>query len=126
MTQIDSVDECVTRLAIHRYVGMSPGPRHMHAIPDHARPFLAAALQFRSRTQRTSAHHSLFAGCFGTPIRFDHVIRDADLDIPAVRHPHPTQDWHAAALCHHTTPFRPLKFSHPQASRPWPLHAPLR
>ena len=105
MTQIASVDEHATRLAIDRdsriYIGMPPGPRHMYAIPHRARPLLAAALTFRRRTPRTTDHFGLFAGCFGTPIRFDNLIRDAGLDIPAVTHPHPAQDWHTAARCRH-------------------------
>ncbi|MEV1026937.1 hypothetical protein [Streptomyces sp. NPDC050264] len=111
MTQIASVDEHTTRLAIDRdsriHIGMPPGPRHMYAIPPRARPLLAAALAFRRRTPRTTDHLGLFAGCLGTPIRFDNLIRDAGLDIPAVTHPHPAQDWHAAARCRNlpaTTP----------------------
>ncbi|MFF1301033.1 hypothetical protein, partial [Streptomyces sp. NPDC058296] len=42
MTQIASVDEHATRLAIDRdsriHIGMPPGPRHMYAIPPRARP----------------------------------------------------------------------------------------
>ncbi|MEU5052052.1 hypothetical protein [Streptomyces sp. NPDC021096] len=105
MTQITSVDEHAARLAIDRdsriYIGMPPGPRHMYAIPARARPLLAAALAFRRRTPRTADHFGLFAGCFGTSIRFDRLIRDAGLDIPAVTHPHPTEDWHTAARCRH-------------------------
>ncbi|MEU9850078.1 hypothetical protein [Streptomyces sp. NPDC047985] len=105
MTQIASIDENATRLAIDRdsriNVGIPPGPRHMYAIPPRARRILAAALQFRRRTPRTSDHLGLFAGCFGTPDRFDHLIRDAGLPIPAIRHPHPAQDWHTAARCRH-------------------------
>ncbi|WP_203645064.1 hypothetical protein [Streptomyces sp. SID14478] len=105
MTQIASIDEHTTYLAIDRdsriYIGMPPGPRHMYAVPPRARPLLTAALQFRRRTPRTTDQLGLFAGCFGTPIRFDNLIRDAGLDIPAVTHPHSAQDWHAAARCRH-------------------------
>ncbi|MEU7046725.1 hypothetical protein AB0A77_37575 [Streptomyces varsoviensis] len=105
MTQIASVDEPATRLAIDRdsriYIGMLPGPRHRYAIPARARPLLTAALAFRRRTPRTADHFGLFAGCFGTSIRFDHLIRDASLGIPAVTHPHPAEDWHTAARCRH-------------------------
>ncbi|MFD9795493.1 hypothetical protein ACFWXK_31590 [Streptomyces sp. NPDC059070] len=101
MTQIASIDEHVTRLAIDRdsriNVGMPPGPRHMYAIPPRARPLLAAALLFRRRTPRTAGHFGLFAGCFGTPVRFDQLIRDAGLDISALDHPHPGPDWHHQA-----------------------------
>ncbi|MER7921503.1 MULTISPECIES: hypothetical protein [unclassified Streptomyces] len=101
MTQITSVDERATRLAIDRdsriYIGMPPGPRHLYAVPARARPLLALA--FRRRTPRTADHFGLFAGCFGTSIRFDHLLRDAALDIPAVTHPHPAEDWHTAARC---------------------------
>ncbi|MFD7498007.1 hypothetical protein ACFV8T_37645 [Streptomyces sp. NPDC059832] len=42
MTQIASVDEHATRLAIDRdsriYIGMPPGPQHMYAVPPRARP----------------------------------------------------------------------------------------
>jgi hypothetical protein len=103
MTQIASVDEHATRLAIDRdsriHIGMPPGPRHMYAIPPRARPLFTAALTFRRRTPRTTDNLGLFAGCFGTPIRFDNLIRDAGLDIPTVTHPHPAQDWHTAARC---------------------------
>ncbi|PZT71605.1 MULTISPECIES: hypothetical protein [unclassified Streptomyces] len=105
ITQITSVDEHATRLAIDRdsriYIGMPPGPQHMYAIPHRARPLLAAALAFRRRTPRTAGHFGLFAGCFGTSVRFGHLIRDAGLDIPAVTHPHPAEDWHTAARCRH-------------------------
>lgn len=53
------------------------------------------------RTPHTTDHLGLIAGCFGTPIRFDNLVRDAGLDIPAVTHPHPAQDWHTAARCRH-------------------------
>ncbi|MGY3056266.1 hypothetical protein ACVWZD_008753 [Streptomyces sp. TE3672] len=105
MTQIASADENATRLAIDRdsrvHIGMPPGPRHMYAIPPRARPLFTAALQFRRRTPRTADHLGLFANCFGTPDRFDCLIRDAGLDIPTARHPHPAQDWHTAACCRH-------------------------
>ncbi|MFD7498011.1 hypothetical protein ACFV8T_37665 [Streptomyces sp. NPDC059832] len=105
MTQIASVDENATRLAIDRdsrvHIGMPPGPRHMYAIPPRARPLFTAALQFRRRTPRTADHLGLFANCFGTPDRFDCLIRDAGLDIPTARHLHPEEDWHTAAHCRH-------------------------
>lgn len=105
MTQLMSVDDRISRLAIDRdsriYVGVPPGPRHMYAIPPRARPLIFAALEFRRRSPHTAAHHGLFANCFGTVGRFDHLVRDADLHIPAVLHPHPTEDWHTAVRCWH-------------------------
>ncbi|WP_405933722.1 hypothetical protein [Streptomyces sp. NBC_00827] len=103
MTQLASVGKHTTHLAIDRdsriNIGVPPGPRHMYAIPHRARPFLAAALEFRRRTPRTADHLGLFANCFGTSERFEHLIRDVSLHIPAVLHPHPTEDWHTAARC---------------------------
>ena len=105
LTQLASVDDYATRLAIDRdsriNIGVPPGPRHMYAIPPRARPLLRAALEFRRRTPRTADHLGLFANCFGTPDRFDHLIRDVGLHIPAVLHPHPADDWHTAARCWH-------------------------
>ncbi|MFF4590441.1 hypothetical protein [Streptomyces sp. NPDC001388] len=105
MTQLASIDERTTRLAIDRdsriNVGVPPGPRHMYAIPPRARPLVAAALEFRRRTPRTADHLGLFANCFGTSERFDRLIRDTSLHIPAVVHPHPADDWHTAARCWH-------------------------
>ncbi|WP_405605311.1 hypothetical protein OG741_37435 [Streptomyces sp. NBC_01410] len=105
LTQLASVDEHATRLAIDRdsriNVGVPPGPRHMYAIPPRARPLLRAALEFRRRTPRTAEHLGLFANCFGTSERFDHLVRDISLHIPAVLHPHPAEDWHTAARCWH-------------------------
>ncbi|MFF1322403.1 hypothetical protein ACFVZZ_23670 [Streptomyces chartreusis] len=105
MTQLSSVNAQTTYLAIDRdsrvNVGEPPGPRHMYAIPPRARPILAAALEFRRRTPRTADHFGLFANCFGTSDRFDHLIRDTSLRIPALLHPHPTRDWHTAARCWH-------------------------
>ncbi|MCZ0991760.1 hypothetical protein O1M54_50715 [Streptomyces diastatochromogenes] len=105
MTQLASIDERTTRLAIDRdsriNVGVPPGPRHMYAIPPRARPLLAAALEFRRRTPRTADHLGLFANCFGTSERFDHLIRDTSVHVPAVVHPHPADDWHTAARCWH-------------------------
>lgn len=105
MAQLASVDEHATRLAIDRdsriNVGVPPGPRHMYAVPARARPLLRAALEFRRRTPRTADHLGLFANCFGTSERFDHLVRDVSLSIPAVLHPHPVEDWHTAARCWH-------------------------
>lgn len=122
MTQIASVDEHATHLAIDRdsriHIGMPPGTRHMYAIPPRARPLLAAALTFRRRTPRFTDHLGLFAGCFGTPIRFDNLIRDAGLDIPAVTHPHPAQDWHTAARCRHLPATAPASNGGPHKTPP--------
>ncbi|MEW2086888.1 hypothetical protein [Streptomyces sp. NPDC005283] len=111
MTQLASIDELTTRLAIDRdsriNVGVPPGPRHMYAIPPRARPLVAAALEFRRRTPRTADHLGLFANCFGTSERFDHLIRDTSLHIPAVVHPHPADDWHTAAGCWHLNTLAP-------------------
>ncbi|GAB7036113.1 hypothetical protein AB0G35_34160 [Streptomyces sp. NPDC021749] len=105
MTQIASVDEGGTTVSIDRdsriNIGEPPGPRHMYAVPPRARPLLRAAVEFRRRTPRTAAGHGLFANCFGTTPRFEALIADAGLPIPAVVHPHPENDWHTAARCWH-------------------------
>ncbi|MGI5192078.1 hypothetical protein ACQEVY_00155 [Streptomyces sp. CA-288835] len=125
MTQLASVGEHATVLAIDRdsriNVGVPPGPRHMYAIPHRARPLLAAALEFRRRTPRTADHLGLFANCFGTSERFDHLIRDVSLHIPTVLHPHPTEDWHTAARCWHlNTPVPAMAPTMPPAPRAHP------
>ncbi|MFB7091164.1 hypothetical protein [Streptomyces sp. NPDC056296] len=111
MTQIASVGEAGTTVAIDRdsriHIGEPPGPRHMYAVPPRARPLLRAAVEFRRRTPRTAAGHGLFANCFGTTPRFEALIADAGLPIPALAHPHSGDDWHTAAHCWHlhtTTP----------------------
>ncbi|MFB6815408.1 hypothetical protein ACFCV8_12790 [Streptomyces sp. NPDC056347] len=105
MTQIASVDDAGTTVAIDRdsriNIGEPPGPRHMYAVPPRARLLLRAALEFRRRTPRTAAAHGLFANCFGTSPRFETLIADAGLPIPALVHPHPEDDWHTAARCWH-------------------------
>lgn len=101
MTQIASVDEEATQVAIDRdariSIGAPPTPRHLYAIPHRARPLLAAALEFRRRTPRTAVAHGLFANCFGTTPRFEALIADAGLSVPALGHPHTGDDWHTAA-----------------------------
>ncbi|WP_234363672.1 MULTISPECIES: hypothetical protein [unclassified Streptomyces] len=105
MTQIGSVDEAGTTVAIDRdsriHIGEPPGPRHMYAVPPRARPLLQAAREFRRRTPRTADAHGLFANCFGTTPRFEALIADAGLPIPALAHPHVGDDWHTAARCWH-------------------------
>ncbi|MFF9788944.1 hypothetical protein [Streptomyces nigrescens] len=105
MTQIASVDEDGTTMAIDRdsriNIGEPPGPRHMYAVPSRARPLLRAAVEFRRRTPRTADAHGLFANCFGTTPRFEALIADAGLPVPGLDHPHPEDDWHKAARCWH-------------------------
>ena len=105
MTQIGSVDDAQTTVAIDRdsriHIGEPPGPRHMYAIPPRARPLLQAAREFRRRTPRTAEGHGLFANCFGTTPRLKALIADAGLAIPALDHPHTGDDWHTAARCWH-------------------------
>ncbi|MEV1067013.1 hypothetical protein [Streptomyces sp. NPDC050263] len=105
MTQIGCVDDAHATVAIDRdsriHIGEPPGPRHMYAIPPRARPLLHAAVEFRRRTPRTAAGHGLFANCFGTTPRFETLIADAGLAIPALAHPRPGDDWHTAAHCWH-------------------------
>ncbi|MDC2951856.1 hypothetical protein [Streptomyces heilongjiangensis] len=101
MTQIAGVDESATHITIDRdariNIGAPPTPRHLYAVPHRARPLLAAALEFRRRTPRTAAAHGLFANCFGTTPRFEALIADAGLSVPALDHPHTDDDWHTAA-----------------------------
>ncbi|MEU3976770.1 hypothetical protein [Streptomyces bacillaris] len=101
MTQITSVGEAATHIAIDRdgriNIGAPPAPRHLYAIPPRARPLLAAALEFRRRTPRTAPAHGLFANCFGTTPRLQALIADAGLSVPALDHPHTDDDWHTAA-----------------------------
>ncbi|WP_107068046.1 hypothetical protein [Streptomyces sp. CT34] len=101
MTQIASIDEEATQIAIDRdariNIGAPPTPRHLYTIPPRARPLLAAALEFRRRTPRTAPAHGLFANCFGTTPRLNALIADAGLAVPALNHPHTTDDWHTAA-----------------------------
>lgn len=105
MTQIASVDDAHAAVAIDRdsriHIGEPPRPRHMYAIPPRARPLLRAAVEFRRRTPRTADNHGLFANCFGTTPRFEALIADAGLPIPALDHPNPGDDWHTAARCWH-------------------------
>ncbi|MFK0181857.1 hypothetical protein ACIQVR_38595 [Streptomyces xanthochromogenes] len=105
MTQIGSVDDAHATVAIDHdsriNIGEPPGPRHMYAVPPRARPLLHAALEFRRRTPRTADAHGLFANCFGTTPRFEALIADAGLPIPALTHPHAEDDWHTAARCWH-------------------------
>ncbi|KAF0646870.1 MULTISPECIES: hypothetical protein [Streptomyces] len=105
MTQIGSVDDTHTIVAIDRdsriNIGEPPGPRHLYAVPPRARPLLHAAVAFRRHTPRTADNHGLFANCFGTTPRFEALIADAGLPIPALLHPHPGDDWHTAARCWH-------------------------
>jgi len=105
MTQIASVDDAGTTVAIDRdsrtNIGEPPGPRHMYAVPPRARSLLRAAVEFRRRTPRTAAGHGLFANCFGTTPRFEALIADAGLPIPALVHPHSEDDWHTVARCWH-------------------------
>jgi hypothetical protein len=112
MTQIASVDKDGTTVAIDRdsriNIGEPPGPRHLYAIPPRARPLLRAAVEFRRRTPRTADNHGLFANCFGTTPRFEALIADAGLAIPAMAHPHVGDDWHTLARCWHlNTPAPP-------------------
>ncbi|MEU9397746.1 hypothetical protein AB0D86_48235, partial [Streptomyces sp. NPDC048324] len=112
MTQIGSVDEDGTTVAIDRdsriHIGEPPGPRHLYAVPPRARPLLRAAREFRRRTPRTAEGHGLFANCFGTTPRLEALIADAGLAIPALDHPHAGDDWHTAARCWHLhTPVPP-------------------
>ncbi|MCQ8834858.1 hypothetical protein [Streptomyces malaysiensis] len=103
MTQIGSVDEDGTTVAIDRdsriNIGEPPGPRHLYAIPPRARPLLRAAVDFRRRTPRTADNHGLFANCFGTTPRFEALVADAGLPVPSLVHPHEGDDWHTAARC---------------------------
>ncbi|EKX60918.1 carboxymuconolactone decarboxylase family protein [Streptomyces ipomoeae] len=113
MTQIASVDEGGTTMAIDRdsriNIGEPAGPRHMYAIPPRARPLLRAAVEFRRRTPRTADNHGLFANCFGTTPRLEALIADAGLAIPALAHPHVGDNWHTAARCWHLhTPAPPV------------------
>jgi hypothetical protein len=105
MTQIAGVDKDGTTVAIDRdsriNIGEEPGPRHLYAIPPRARPLLRAAVEFRRRTPRTADNHGLFANCFGTAPRFEALIADAGIPVPAVVHPHSEDDWHTAARCWH-------------------------
>ncbi|MFD9149696.1 carboxymuconolactone decarboxylase family protein [Streptomyces diastaticus] len=105
MTQIASVDKDGTTVAIDRdsriNIGEAPGPRHLYAIPPRARPLLHAAVEFRRRTPRTADNHGLFANCFGTTPRFEALIADAGIPVPALVHPHSEDDWHTAARCWH-------------------------
>ncbi|MFF3396196.1 hypothetical protein ACFYW1_35440 [Streptomyces sp. NPDC002669] len=105
MTQIASVDKDGTTAAIDRdsriNIGEPPGPRHLYAVPPRARPLLRAAVEFRRRTPRTADNHGLFANCFGTTPRFDALIADAGLPIPALANGHSGDDWHTAARCWH-------------------------
>lgn len=119
MTQIASVDDRSTTVAIDRdsriNIGEPPGPRHMYAVPPRARPLLRAAVEFRRRTPRTAAAHGLFANCFGTADRFKTLIADAGLPIPALVHPHPSDDWHTAARGWHLhTPEPPAPHALPR------------
>ena len=104
MTQIGSVDEDGTTVAIDRdsriNIGEPPGPRHLYAIPPRARPLLHAAVEFRRRTPRTADNHGLFANCFGTTPRLEALIADAGFPIPALAN-HSGDDWHTAACCWH-------------------------
>ncbi|MFC8277691.1 hypothetical protein ACFUJR_35185 [Streptomyces sp. NPDC057271] len=125
MTQIASVDEDGTNVAIDRdsriNIGEPPGPRHLYAIPPRARPLLHAAVEFRRRTPRTADNHGLFANCFGTTPRFEALIADAGLPIPALANPHSGDDWHTAARCWHlhtTTPPAPDVLPRPVELRP--------
>ncbi|WP_240649064.1 hypothetical protein [Streptomyces sp. Z26] len=103
MTQIGSVDEDGTTVAIDRdsriNIGEPPGPRHLYAVPPRARPLLHAAVEFRRRTPRTADNHGLFANCFGTTPRFEALIADAGFPLPVLAHPHAGDDWHTAARC---------------------------
>ncbi|PJE97350.1 hypothetical protein CUT44_12935 [Streptomyces carminius] len=105
MTQIGCVDEDGTTVAIDRdsriNIGEPPGPRHLYAVPPRARPLMRAAVEFRRRTPRTADAHGLFANCFGTAPRFEALIADAGLPVPALVHPHAEDDWHTAARCWH-------------------------
>lgn len=105
MTQIGSVDRDGTTVAIDRdsriNIGEPPGPRHLYAVPPRARPLLRAAVEFRRRTPRTADNHGLFANCFGTTPRFEALIADAGLPIPALANGHSGDDWHTAARCWH-------------------------
>ncbi|WP_257574132.1 hypothetical protein [Streptomyces sp. JJ66] len=105
MTQIAGVDKDGTTVAIDRdsriNIGEEPGPRHLYAIPPRARPLLHAAVEFRRRTPRTADNHGLFANCFGTTPRFEALIADAGIPVPALVHPHSEDDWHTAARCWH-------------------------
>lgn len=120
MSQLESVHDQGAVLAVDRdsrmIIGATPRPRHMYAVPPRARPLIRAALDFRRRTPRTAEHHSLFANCFGTSERFDNLIADAGLPIPALVHPHPGQDWHATARCWHLN--SPAPDSPPVLPRP--------
>lgn len=105
MTQIASVDDAHATVAIDRdsriNIGEPSGPRHLYAVPPRARPLLRAAVEFRRRTPRTADNHGLFANCFGTTPRFEALIADAGLPIPALAHPRAGDDWHTAARCWH-------------------------
>ncbi|MGW4935142.1 hypothetical protein ACWEQH_19290 [Streptomyces sp. NPDC004166] len=103
LTQLTSIDEHTTRIAIDRdtqiHIGDPPGPRHMYAIPPRARPMIRAALEFRRRTPKTTAHFGLFATCFGTPDLYDNLIADMGIDIPAAAGSAACRDWHTATRC---------------------------
>jgi hypothetical protein len=112
MTQITSVDKDGTTVAIDRdsriNIGEAPGPRHLYAVPPRARPLLRAAVALRRRTPRTADNHGLFANCFGTTPRFEALIADAGLPVPALVHPRLEVGWHTAARCWHLrTPVPP-------------------
>ncbi|WP_432079346.1 hypothetical protein [Streptomyces sp. YPW6] len=112
MAQIAGVDKDGTTVAIDRdsriNIGEPPGPRHLYAVPPRARPLLRAAVEFRRRTPRTADNHGLFANCFGTTPRFEALIADAGLPVPALTHPHAGDDWHTTARCWHLhTPVPP-------------------
>ncbi|MGW0827191.1 hypothetical protein [Streptomyces sp. NPDC002845] len=124
MTQIAGVGvgDQATHITIDRdariNIGVPPTPRHLYAVPHRARPLLAAALEFRRRTPRTAAAHGLFANCFGTTPRFEALIADAGLPVPALNHPHTDDDWHTAARGWHLhTPTLPAPDVLPRLDR---------
>ncbi|KKZ69954.1 hypothetical protein [Streptomyces showdoensis] len=104
MTQTAGIEHAHSTLAIDRdsriNIGEPPGPRHMYAVPPRARPLLQTAVAFRRRTPRTYDHHGLFANCFGTTPRFEALIADVGLPIPALAR-HAGDDWHTATHAWH-------------------------
>ncbi|MFJ8608073.1 hypothetical protein ACIRH0_12855 [Streptomyces sp. NPDC093675] len=110
LTQLTSIDEHTTRIAVDRdtqiHIGDPPGPRHMYAIPPRARPMIRAALEFRRRTPKALAHFGLFATCFGTPDLYDNLIADMGIGMPAAACNAASRDWHTAARCQQVTSSR--------------------